>query len=364
MTWQDAHNILCVRLDQMGDVLMTTPALRAVRGQRARTITLVTSSSGAVAARHIPEVSDILVYDPPWMKHSDIRTTAELDRDFITELRSRRFDAGIIFNVFTQSALPAALMLYLAEVPLRLGSCRENPYSLLTDWVQDNEPSKGIRHEAQRQIELVEAIGWKHLDERLSLSVPQSAVQRIASLTSTFHLSNRWVVVHPGASAPSRRYPPHLFTQAIALLMKEGWDVIFTGSEQEAPLIESIRSGLPRHTVSLAGALPFAELAALIQHAPLVLTNNTGPSHIAAAVGTPVVTLYALTNPQHTPWKVPSIVLSHDVPCRNCFKSSCPEGHQHCLSLIAPHRVAQACNQLFESTRQSSYGETYAYTRN
>ena len=364
MTWQDAHNILCVRLDQMGDVLMTTPALRAVRGNRSRTVTLLTSSSGAVAARHVPEVSDIIVYDPPWMKQSSPQGSSDEDHRIIAELRSRRFDAGIIFTVFSQSPLPAATALYLAEIPLRLAYCRENPYALLTDWVKDTEPASGIRHEVQRQIDLVATVGWQHAHEHLSFSIPQSASQRIASLISGFSLTERWLVVHPGASAPSRRYPPQLFAEALALLMQQGWDVVFTGTEQERSLIEGIRSNLPRPSTSLAGLLPLAELAALIKRAPLLLANNTGPSHIAAAVGTPVVTLYALTNPQHTPWRVHSAVLSHDVPCRNCFKSTCPEGHHHCMSLIEPHRVAQACIHLFESTRQSSYGEAYAYTGN
>jgi ADP-heptose:LPS heptosyltransferase len=88
-------------------------------------------------------------------------------------------------------------------------------------------------------------------------------------------------------------------------------------------------------------------LATLIRLAPVLIANNTGPVHIAAAVGTPVVDLYALTNPQHTPWLVPHRVLSHDVPCKYCYRSICPEGHHHCLRLIPPAEVvAAACDLL------------------
>jgi len=92
--------------------------------------------------------------------------------------------------------------------------------------------------------------------------------------------------------------------------------------------------------------LNLAELAALLKRAPLLISNNTGPVHVASAVGTPVVDLYALTNPQHTPWGVPCRVLSHDVPCRNCFKSICPEGHNDCLRKVPPADVVRAALEL------------------
>jgi len=99
---------------------------------------------------------------------------------------------------------------------------------------------------------------------------------------------------------------------------------------------------------SLAGDLRLSDLAALLSAAPLLLSNNTGPVHIAAAVGTPVVDLYALTNPQHTPWQVAARVLNHDVPCRNCYKSVCPAGHHDCLRKVAPQTVAAAALELLE----------------
>lgn len=99
-------------------------------------------------------------------------------------------------------------------------------------------------------------------------------------------------------------------------------------------------------SVSLAGQLELGELAALIAGAQALVANNTGPVHIAAAVNTPVVDPYALTNPQHTPWKVRSRVLDHSVPCRNCGKSDCPTGHHDCLRKVAPQTVARASLEL------------------
>jgi ADP-heptose:LPS heptosyltransferase len=88
--------------------------------------------------------------------------------------------------------------------------------------------------------------------------------------------------------------------------------------------------------------LSLGELAALIGDAAVVVCNNSAPAHLAAAMGTPTVVLYALTNPQHTPWRVRTRVLNHDVACRNCLKSVCPEGHHGCLLGVEPHEVADA----------------------
>src|SRR5690242_9829602 len=157
-SWTDAERILCVRLDTLGDVLMTTPAIRALKhASPRRHITLMTSVSGAAAGRLIPEVDDVLVYDAPWMKAGSRHVAARPDVDLtmIEHLHQRSFDAAIIFTVYSQSALPAAVLCYLAGIPRRLAHCRENPYDLLTHWVRETEPDTRLRHEVRRQLDLV-----------------------------------------------------------------------------------------------------------------------------------------------------------------------------------------------------------------
>jgi lipopolysaccharide heptosyltransferase II len=162
-----------------------------------------------------------------------------------------------------------------------------------------------------------------------------------------------WVVVHPGATAASRRYPWESFARACeSLTTQRGWQVVFSGDAQEVDLVRQIQGRMSSPSHSLAGKLRLGELAALIASAPLLISNNTGPVHIAAAVGTPVVDLYALTNPQHTPWMAPSRVLSQDVPCKFCYKSVCPEGHGNCLRLVRPEEVVRAALELVAETER------------
>jgi ADP-heptose:LPS heptosyltransferase len=133
--------------------------------------------------------------------------------------------------------------------------------------------------------------------------------------------------------------------------------IVFTGTEPERSLVEGIQAamqdaaGRTIPSYSLVGRLDIGELAALITLAPCVISNNSGPVHIAAAIGTPVVVLYALTNPQHTPWQVPNRVLFHDVPCKYCYQSTCPLGHHDCLRLVSPASVVEAVRSLLAEVR-------------
>jgi lipopolysaccharide heptosyltransferase II len=361
--WRRARRILCIRLDTLGDVIMTGPALRAVKESAPdRQVSLLTSSSGAEAGRLMPFLEEVLHYEAPWMKTGQARDSTAMDRRVIAQLRDARFDAAIIFTVYSQNPLPAALLCYLADIPLRLGHCRENPYKLLTDWIREPEPDTCIRHEVRRQLDLVASIGAHAADERLTLAVPSAAHETINALLASTALSgtDRFVVIHAGASAASRRYPPEQFAVVARRVVEDfGCGIFFTGMESERDLVETIRAaaGVPSH--SLVGQLDLAGLAALLARARLLISNNTGTVHVAAAVGTPVVDLYALTNPQHTPWLVPHRVLSHDVPCKFCYRSICPEGHHDCLRLITPDQIMSAAAELPLGLPSGSRGGTH-----
>jgi lipopolysaccharide heptosyltransferase II len=359
--WAGASNILCVRLDNMGDVLMCTPAMRAlVQALPGRRLTLLASPAAAAVTPFIPELHTVLTYSAPWVKGGD-PAGADETREFAGRLRAACFDGAVIFSSFSQSALPAALLCFQAGIPLRLAHCRENPYQLLTDWMVDPEPERGIRHEVLRQLSLVANIGCRPDNERLSFAVREADLDwmRLRLRPVLAGGARAWVLMHPGASAPSRRYPPRHWAGVVRRLVREqGLQVVLSGEAVDAELIAGIiresgvsgisagMAGASAH--SLAGELDLGKLGAAIALAPVFVSNNTGPAHIAAALGTPVVDLYALTNPQHTPWQVESRVLFHDVPCRHCYKSVCPHGHHQCLAGVEPARVVAAIGSLLD----------------
>ncbi|MGF7214080.1 lipopolysaccharide heptosyltransferase II [Spirosoma lacussanchae] len=320
--WPDGWRILCVRPDNLGDVLMTTPAFRALKELAPNGhLTLLTSSAGATVAPMIPELDDTLIVDLPW-----VSTCSQPDPAAVLALADRlrqgRFDAAVIFTVQSQNPLPSAMLCYLAGIPHVLSYCRENPYQLVSNWVPDPEVLVATRHEVTRQLDLVRTIGAEPQTDRLSLVVPAGARQQARQILSSAGIDSTqpWYLLHPGVSEEKRRYPAAAFASAARQLLDElGGQLILTGSASEQAYVETIRQQICsdnafRPVYNLAGRFDLPTLAGLIADAPVLIANNTGPVHMAAALRTPVVVLYAKTNPQHTPWQVASRVLYFDVP--------------------------------------------------
>jgi len=354
--WTAARRLLLIRLDNLGDVLMSTPAFKAVRHAFPRAhLTLLTSPSGAKLAPHLACVDEVVAVAVPWMKGPSERMPLAPDRfDLVERIRSGCYDAAIVFTTATQSPLPMAMVCWQAGVGLRLAHCRENPYELLTDWVPDTEVVHDqMRHEVRRQLDLLAAIGVHAPETAMAFDLQagdhagaQAHLERIG-----LPPGQGYVLLHPGATAPSRRYPADRFGLAMARLLRMGWSCVFVGSGADAELVHQAHAAAGGQGLILTDSLTLGELGALIQKADVLVCNNSGPAHLAAAVGTPVVDLYALTNPQHTPWQVASRVLYHEVPCRNCLRSVCPQGHHACLREVAPEAVADAVLDLLEAPR-------------
>lgn len=352
--WRQARRVLLVRLDGLGDVLMCTPAMAAVRAALplAR-LTLLTSPAGAALAPHLPELDQVIAFEAPWVRGPVDAATGHAERALLRHLRRERFDAALIFSTCTQSALPAALLCRLAGIPLRLAHSREPAYGLLSDRLPESDVlGRGMRHEVQRQLDLVASVGFKAGDPRLRFTRQPADEARMRQRLATLGLGagRAYVLLHPGATAPSRRYPPEAFAAAMAQLrtnMPSDLALVVCAGAGESSLLAPLREPVPGWTpLVISEPLTVGELAALVGGARVLVANNSGPVHLAAALGTPVVGVYALTNPQHTPWRVRSRVLSHDVPCRDCLQSRCPQPLHPCLRGVPPAAVAQAALEL------------------
>ena len=342
--WQHARRVLAVRLDNLGDVLVATPAIHAIRESLpGAAITLLASPVGAQAGRLNPDVDDVLVYSAPWMDPwSRLPLDPAREMRAIAQLSAGRYDAAVIFSSFRQSPLPAAYLCYLAGIPLRLAASIDGPGSLLT--TRHRHPER-MMHEVERGLDLVAAVGMRTSDDRLVLHVPDGAHEEITDLVTG---QRPLVVVHPGCSMPARTYPWEQYVEVIDSLVRDlGARVVITGADDERALVGTILAHLTPRTraqvTAAAGSLAFPAFCALIAAANVVVTNNTGPMHMAAALATPVVALFALTNPpeQWGPWRVPHRMLWHDVPCRLCYSRVCPTTHA-CLREVRPRQVVEA----------------------
>jgi ADP-heptose:LPS heptosyltransferase len=314
MSWFDCKKILCIRADNMGDLIMTTPALRALKETFGCSITVLTSTMGKLITPFIPEIDDVIVCDLPWIKTKE-NGDPNILMDLIENIRQKNFDAAIIFTVYSQNPLPAAMLAYMAGIQKRLAYCRENPYELLTDWAIEKEPLDYIQHQVLRDLHLLEKIGAVTSNNQLSICVTEKAYQSALekSYSAGFN-ENEWIVLHPGVSEEKRRYPVHLWIELGKLIAKRlNKKMLITGGAAETQVAQIIQKEIDDNAYAVAGLFSIEEFIAVIKKTSLVISVNTSAVRIAAATQTPVIVLYALTNPQHTPWKVLSKIFPFPV---------------------------------------------------
>ena len=299
----------------MGDLIMTGPAIRALKESFGAKITVLTSSMAQGIIKHMPEIDDALIFDLPWVKTAE-KPDIESFNKVLSIIKTRRFDAAVIFTVYSQNPLPTAMLAYLAGIPKILAYCRENPYHLITDWVPDKEPYDLIKHQVRRDLDLVATVGAVTENEALHLKVNNLLWQGVSEKLSTAGIDTDkpWLILHACVSEKKREYPIDIWAGAARRLIHEkGFQILLTGSLAEKKLTDELETLIGAGSVSLGGVFNLEEYVCLVKHAPVMLSVNTGTVHIAAAVGTPVVVLYAQTNPQHTPWQVPNRVLQFPV---------------------------------------------------
>lgn len=312
--WNNCKKILCIRADNMGDLVMTTPALKALKETFMCHITVLTSTMAQHIAGFIPVIDETIICDLPWVKANGATAGAGL-MELANKLRSYEFDAAIIFTVYSQSALPAAMLAMLAGIPKRLAYCRENPYDLLTQWLPDKEPYSFVQHQVQRDLNLVAVTGASTQDDGLLVTVHEK------DRYGTHHKLRQsgidpikdYILFHAGVSEEKRKYPVERWIELGKLVTNTGLPILLTGTAKEGDLTGAIATGIGDNAVDMAGRLTTGEFIALTDGAAGIVSVNTATIHIAAARQTPVIVLYALTNPQHTPWKVNGKIFPYNV---------------------------------------------------
>lgn len=341
--WTEARDILAMRLDNIGDVIMVGPALRAIKANLpdAR-LTLMASPAGAQAAALPPWVDDVLPWRVLWQDLGRLDFSPAREWELVAALCERCFDAAIIFTSFSQTPHPAGFICYLAGIPLRLGESKETGDGALTN---ELAAAPDEIHQVERNLRLIESAGFRVDDRRLAIRIPESARQAATALLTGRGLAvgSPYLLLNPWASCPARTYHWDRFAEAARSLSGlTGWPVVVTGVSKDrvrsGPLLDMLGS----RGVDLIGATGVPELAALVAGARLVLTNDTSVMHLADATGTPSVVLFSGTDyeSQWRPRHSPSRLLRRETPCSPCYRFTCPY-HLECLD-ISPQEVVDA----------------------
>jgi ADP-heptose:LPS heptosyltransferase len=329
-------HVLVVRLDNDGDVLLAGPAIRAVAAGAER-VTLLCGPRGRAAAELLPGVDEIVVYRAPWIDPEPEPVDQRAILELVAELAGREIDEAFILTSFHQSPLPTALVLRLAGVPVVAATSEDYPGSLLDVRHRIDDDV----HEVERSLSLVATRGYRLPED----DDGRLAVTRQADGSASPAGEPPYVVVHPGASVPARTWPAERHATLVKALVGRGRRVVVTGSGGEAGLTAFVAGPEPPGVLDLAGRTTFAELADVLGRADAVVVGNTGPAHLAAALGTPVVSLYAPTVPavRWRPWRVPHVLLGdQEAPCAGSRARICPVPGHPCLSRVTVEDVLEA----------------------
>ncbi|NLF63813.1 MAG: glycosyltransferase family 9 protein [Chloroflexi bacterium] len=346
--WAAARNILVMRPDNIGDVVMTGPLLRAVRQALPHSrLTLLASPGGAQAAPLLPWLDQVIPERVLWQDLGHLAFDPGREHALIARLQQGRFDAAIILTSFSQSPYPPAFVARLAGIPLRLGASKEREGGLLTH-APPNPPDES--HQVERNLQLIEAVGFLVADRRLSVRIPAedaaSAARRLAAEGMGPDIP--FILLCPWASCQARTYFPDRFAVAAReLATVTGWPVVVSGAPGDRERSKPILSALEMRGIDLVGRTTVAELAALVASARLVLANDSLPMHLADALETPAVILYSGTEleSQWAPRHGPHRLLRRPTSCSPCYAFTCPY-NLDCLDFSPAVVVAEALQLL------------------
>lgn len=329
--------VLVARQDNLGDVLLAGPCLRAVAAQASH-VTLLAGPHGRAAGELLPGVDEVLTWTAPWIDPAPPPVTAEDTGEFVALIRAKAFDRALILTSFHQSPLPLALLLRQAGVPWIGAISEDYPGSLLDLRHRvDGDPPEPVR-----MLSLAEAAGYALPPDdhgALALRRPLPPITRLTG-------GGPYVVVHPAASVPARQPSAAWSHRVVRALAAEGHRVLVTGAPGEAHLTAGVAGTA---AVNLGGRTSLAELAAVLSGAQVVVAPNTGPAHLAAAAGTPVVSLFAPVVPaaRWAPYGVPVVLLGDQgAGCRDSRARVCPVPGHPCLEQIDPAEVCRAVSEL------------------
>jgi lipopolysaccharide heptosyltransferase II len=353
---QQFSRILLVRLRQIGDVIFTTPAIRALRQRFPDAhITYIVEPAAAPIVANNPHISEMIVVAPKKSPLVQLVSDLELART----LRSSRYDLAIDFHGGPRSSL----LTWLSGAPVRIGyqiAWRGWMYTRRVARPRELRP----RHSVENQWDLLRALDIPDPDRSafpVEMPVDVVARQAVDDRLAVAGIGNgdRLIVIHVSAGNPFRRWPTESFVELVRTLAagETRRRIILTSGPSDAGAVGRVvveaRAGLDeasgRRIVS-CGDFSLAELRALLERSSLYIGGDSGPLHVAATTKVPVVGLYGPTlRARPEPWRSPEYVAEaveiRDLPCRPCDQRVCTPGDFRCLTSIRPGQVVEAAER-------------------
>ena len=340
------RKILIVRTDRIGDVVLTTPSLAALKKKwpQAHVAIMVRPATQEIVEGN-PFLDEVIVYDP----QKDHHGVGGFWR-FITLLRKKRFDCAIIFHTKKRTNL----ICFFAGIPCRIGYRNDKFGFLLTDPLEDVRP-KGDRHEAQYCLDVLKKLGVESSDLTLDLPVSEKSLRWAEDFFKTNRLEKEKpvIAIHPGASCISKRWPAQKFSELIGLITQRlNAQLVLIGGPETGDIARQILEKVDRNNiVNAVGETTLGQMAALLKRCQLLISNDSGPVHIACAVKTPVISIFGrnqagLSPTRWRPLGPRDIVIHKEVGCEVCLAHNCQIDFK-CLEVVSPEEILEATLSLF-----------------
>ena len=337
----------------VGDSLMTIPALRALRRVLPEAhITLVIRPGTKGIFSEADFIDEVVLYD---------RKNALSVVPQVREWRRRKFDLAVLF----QNAFEAALIPFLAGVPLRLGYATESRQALLTHPLPLPE-WRSSRHEVFYYLYLVTALEQMlfgrstvcEAEPDASLQISEARKAQAAELLRAYGVGedDAVVVLCPGSiNSRAKRWPAEAYAALADRLIESKRRVLLIGSKDETDVSEDVTRRMRQQPIVLTGKTTLDHITAVIDRADLIVTNDTGPAHLGAALGRPTIVIFGPTNPLTTrPFAPEAVMLRHPPDCAPCMLRDCPIDHR-CMTAITVDEVFEQSQALL---KRGSFAKT------
>ncbi len=335
--------ILIVRMDRIGDVLLSTPAIKAVRDSYPDSyIAFMVRPYAREIVEGNSYLNEVIVYDKDFAQRGlfdNIR--------FIKMLRRKHFDLAIILHPTTRTHL----LVFLAGIPVRVGY--DFKWGFLLTRKVPHTKQFGLKHEIDYSLDLLKYAGIEAAGKTLYMPIKEDAEKNIASIFSDNKINNgdTVIVINPGASCPSKRWSAERFAKvAKRLTEKYSAKIILISDPKDKVFCDKITSILDGKCLNLAGKTSVGDVASILKRAKLFISNDSGPVHIACAVGTPVIAIFGrsdrgLSPKRWGPTGRRDIILHKDVGCATCLAHNCKTGFR-CLDAVTADEVIAAADEL------------------
>jgi lipopolysaccharide heptosyltransferase II len=329
--------ILVARTDRIGDVMLSTPVLRNLRIAFPQAhIAFLCSPYTRPIIEGNPNVDEVIVYDKATVKG----VAAQIK--FSSSLRAKNFDWALILHPTTR----VHLLTFCSGIPFRVGWNRKNGWLLTKRLVHDKQ--KGLKHEAEYTLDILRALDIAIVSRETHFPLKETSEARVERLLSSFNVK-KFIVVHPSASCPSKRWPTAYFSRFVKLLKERtGLPIVVITSDKERQHAQQVVD--ENDVYDLRGMLSISELGSLLKRAALFISNDSGPVHIASSFNTPVISIFGRNDPglsslRWGPLGKKSVSLHKEVGCSVCRAHTCANNFL-CLKEIRPAEVLEKALEL------------------